>query len=106
MRFVARALLVVVGLLSCCLGTILWGEVGNPQWWFGGFGLLCLILAGALAPGPPVCHICGNLIHKKGYFWTIDGKEVKACPPCSAQLRQRISRDSVKQFMEKRGGKR
>lgn len=41
------------------------------------------------------CELCGSLIKRTYYTWTIQGKKMRLCPRCNGRLENKKSKQAV-----------
>lgn len=61
-----------------------------------GLALLGVIVIYALRPRR--CDICGNVLQRKSYPWTIEGVKKRVCPHCNQSLARKRSKTAMRQF--------
>jgi len=42
--------------------------------------------------GQPRCDLCGNILRRAVYTWTIDGRDRRLCPTCSTRYERKVSK--------------
>jgi hypothetical protein len=70
----SHAIHAVLTLLTCGLWLPIW--------------VICAIVGTV----PTNCTLCGNVLKRTHYIWTIDGHEERVCTHCNQQLERRQSR--------------
>jgi hypothetical protein len=62
-------------------------------------GVLGVVFVGGLvlcATRRKRCEVCGNVLERKKYFWTIEGKKKRVCSHCNQTFMRRQSRAATR----------
>ncbi|OLE55526.1 MAG: hypothetical protein AUG51_02745 [Acidobacteria bacterium 13_1_20CM_3_53_8] len=65
-----------------------------------GLGIIAvgtLVLIG-YALRPRRCDICGNVLQRTSYTWTIQNEKKRVCPHCNQSLARKKSKAAMSQF--------
>jgi phage FluMu protein Com len=61
-------------------------------------GLLGLLVLVVYVLRPRRCDLCGNVLKRASYRWTLEGEKKTVCPHCNQSLERRQSKAAMKRF--------
>lgn len=63
-----------------------------------GLGLLGLLILLLYLLRPRRCDVCGNVLKRASYSWTIEGVKKRVCPHCNQSLERKQSKAAMKRY--------
>lgn len=64
----------------------------------GALGLLGLLALVGYLLRPRRCDLCGNVLKRASYGWTLGGEKKRVCPHCNQSLERRQSKAAMRRL--------
>lgn len=64
----------------------------------GALGLLGLLALVGYLLRPRRCDLCGNVLKRASYRWTLEGEKKTVCPHCNQSLERRQSKAAMRRL--------